>query len=220
MSQSTLEVQKSNSHQSKSNFTMARKDPDYDWRRVDEVWEEGEVRAPTLKREQPKRTKRRTKNRAPEIPIVEELANGEFSVTIGPPVTTTTREDFPVVLYQPIMQDMHPLTQEMQDRQLDIEYRAMREARSAAERNAEIDVEVRAMRAASRAREQELRAAREAQNNRPGNLAQGQQIIMMPATILGLLKANWTWVAMIMLVLLVAILSYIIGKDKLQPNKD
>ena len=174
---------------------MARKDPDYDWRRVDDVWEEGEVRAPTLKREQPKRTKRRTKYRAPEIPIVEELANGEFSATIGPPVTTTAKQDYPVVIYR---QEMHPLNEEMQARQNKIEERAMRQARlAAAAREADMEDEL--------------------ENRR---LANNRQVIMMPVTILGLMRANWMWIAMFMLVLLVVILSYIIGKDKLQPNKD
>ena len=179
---------------------MARKDPDYDWRRVDQVWEEGEVRAPTLKREQPKRTKRRTKYRAPEIPIVEELANGEFSVTIGPPAGTTPKEDYPVVIYRQMTQDMHPLNDEMQARQNNIEDRAMRQARHAA---------------AARQREADLED--ELDNRR---LANNRQVIMMPVTILGLMRANWMWIAMIMLVLLVVILSYIIGKEILQPNKD
>ena len=177
---------------------MARKDPDYDWRRVDQVWEGDEVRAPTLQREQPKRTKRRTKYRAPEIPIVEELANGEFSVTIGPLAGTTPKEDYPVVIYRQMTQGMHPLTEEMQARQNNIEAQAMRQARyAAAAREAEMDDEF--------------------ENRR---LANNRQVIMMPVTILGLMRANWMWITMILLVLLVVILSYIIGKKILQPNKD
>ena len=172
---------------------MARKYPDYDWRRVDDIWEEGEARAPTLKREQPKSTKRRMKYRAPEIPIVEELANREFSVTIGPPVVTAAKEDYPVVIYGQMTQEMHPLTEEMQNRQDNIEERAMRQARLAAA-----------------AREAEM--ADELENRR---LANNRQVIMTPVTILGLMRAYWMWITMIMLVLLVAILSYIIGKDRL-----
>ena len=179
---------------------MAKKYPDYDWRRVDDIWEEGEVRAPTLKREEPKRTKRRMKYRAPEIPIVEELANREFSVTIGPPVTTPAKEEYPVVIYGQMTQEMHPLNEEMQARQNNVEERAMRQARrQAAAREAEIEEEL--------------------ENQRLARLANIRQVNMIPVTIMGLMRAYWMWIIMVMLVLLVAILSYIIGKDRLQNNK-
>ena len=155
------------------------------WWELEKIWSDGEVRAPTLQRDRPRRKKRR----APDIPIVEDLANGDYSVTFGPFVGTSepTKQDYPVAIYRPMMQDMHPLNQEMQDRAQVIEARAMREA-------------------------ERLVAARDAESLRLANRGQGQPVIVMPSSILGHMRANWIYILLFILVAIVAILAFVIGE--------
>ena len=180
---------------------MAKK---INWWEVDQMWDEGQDRAPTLqrdqpRRDQPRRVKRKTKYRAPDIPIVEEP-----SVKIGPFAgnSETPTRNYPVAIYHPVVPTMHPLTQEMQERQKQVEDRAMREA----------------MRDADRIVADRAAVAREAEIQRLANIGQGQQVVVMPATIFDHLRERWVWILLLLLVLTVAILAWIIGRQQVGPK--